>query len=34
MTTYVYEKYKNFEKELTYAFGITNKKREAEAKIC
>ncbi|RFN43434.1 gag polyprotein, partial [Fusarium flagelliforme] len=33
MTTYVYEKYEYFEKELTYAFGIADEKREAEMKI-
>ncbi|RFN43553.1 gag polyprotein [Fusarium flagelliforme] len=33
MTTYVYEKYEHFEKELTHAFGIADEKREAEAKI-
>ena len=34
ITTYIYEKYKNFKKELTYTFGIANKKQEAKAKIC
>ena len=33
ITTYIYEKYKNFKKELTYAFRITNEKRETKAKI-
>lgn len=32
-TKYIYEKYENFEKELTHAFGIMDEKREAEAKI-
>ncbi|CAG1959287.1 unnamed protein product, partial [Fusarium graminearum] len=30
MTRYVYEKYENFESELTNAFGIMNEQREAE----
>ncbi|UZP34159.1 hypothetical protein NXS19_001975 [Fusarium pseudograminearum] len=33
MTKYVYKKYEHFESELTNAFGIMNKKREAEMKI-
>ena len=33
ITIYIYEKYEHFEKELTHTFEITDKKREAEAKI-
>ncbi|UZP43481.1 hypothetical protein NXS19_011293 [Fusarium pseudograminearum] len=33
ITKYVYKKYEHFESELTNAFGIINKKREAEMKI-
>jgi hypothetical protein len=33
VTKHVYEKYENFEEELTNAFGIMDEKREAEAKI-